>query len=25
VLNEQEKRLIEAQRTYGDYIPPEQW
>ena len=25
VLKEQQKRLIDAQQTYGDYISPEQW
>ncbi len=25
VLKDQQKRLLDAQRTYGDYISPEQW
>ncbi len=25
MLDEQEKRLVEAQQAYGDYIPPKQW
>jgi phosphoenolpyruvate carboxykinase (GTP) len=25
VLKDQQKRLLEAQRTHGDYISPEQW
>jgi hypothetical protein len=25
VLKEQQKRLLDAQQTYGDTIPPDQW
>jgi phosphoenolpyruvate carboxykinase (GTP) len=25
ILKEQQKRLVDAQQRYGDYISPEQW